>query len=53
MVYIDDLAELIRRLIDEGTGGVFHPQTFIALHRGPRPRPSPEPTAAAPSSPAF
>ena len=30
MVYIDDLAELIRRLIDEGTGGVFHPQTFIA-----------------------
>ena len=30
MVYIDDLAELIRRHIDEGTGGVFHPQTFIA-----------------------
>lgn len=30
VVYIDDLAELIRRLIDEGAGGVFHPQTFIA-----------------------
>ena len=30
MVYIDDLAELIRRLIDTGEGGVFHPQTCVA-----------------------
>ena len=30
MVYIDDLAECVRRHIDEGAGGVFHPQTFIA-----------------------
>ena len=29
VVYIDDLAELIRRLIDEGAGGVYHPQTFL------------------------
>ena len=28
VVYIDDLAELIRRLIDEGAAGTFHPQTF-------------------------
>ena len=30
MVYIDDLAECVRRHIDEGAGGIFHPQTFIA-----------------------
>ena len=30
IVYIDDLAELIRRLIDTGAGGTYHPQTFIA-----------------------
>lgn len=28
-VYIDDLAELIRRLVDTGEGGTFHPQTAI------------------------
>ena len=30
VVYIDDLAELIRRLIDAGEGGTFHPQPCVA-----------------------
>ena len=28
-VYIDDLVELLRRLIDQRASGAFHPQTFV------------------------
>ena len=38
MVYIDDLAELIRRLIDDGRGRHLPPADLHRLHRGPRPR---------------
>ena len=38
VVYIDDLAELIRRLIDAGEGGTFHPRPAW-----PPPRTSPAP----------